>query len=122
MILGAGLTLTEVAEDRRIQRAYPAVAKAAELISTPLLRNMGSIGGNLLLDTRCNYYDQNYEWRKGNPLLHEEGRRDLLGGSLQPALLGGAVERLRPGNGSHRSASEAGFEFGGETAACGGTL
>ena len=65
LVLGAGLTLTEVAEDRRIQDAYPVVAKAAELISTPLLRNMGSIGGNLLLDTRCNYYNQNYEWRKG---------------------------------------------------------
>src|SRR5947207_12053767 len=65
MVLGAGLTLSEVAEDRSIQEAYPAVAKAAELISTPLLRNMGSIGGNLLLDTRCNYYNQNYEWRKG---------------------------------------------------------
>ncbi len=64
MVLGAGLTLTEVTEDRRIQQGYPAVAKATELISTPLLRNMGSIGGNLLLDTRCNYYDQNYEWRK----------------------------------------------------------
>jgi 4-hydroxybenzoyl-CoA reductase subunit beta len=64
MVLGAGLTLTDLAEDRRIQRSYPAVAKAAELISTPLLRNMGSIGGNLLLDTRCNYYNQNYEWRK----------------------------------------------------------
>jgi 4-hydroxybenzoyl-CoA reductase subunit beta len=33
-------------------------------ISTPPLRNMGTIGGNLLLDTRCNYYDQNYEWRQ----------------------------------------------------------
>jgi 4-hydroxybenzoyl-CoA reductase subunit beta len=65
MILGAGLTLTEVAEDGRIQQGYPAVSKAAELISTPLLRNMGSIGGNLLLDTRCSYYNQNYEWRKG---------------------------------------------------------
>jgi 4-hydroxybenzoyl-CoA reductase subunit beta len=64
MVLGASLTLADVTADRRIQRAYPAVAKAAELISTPLLRNMGSIGGNLLLDTRCNYYDQNYEWRK----------------------------------------------------------
>jgi 4-hydroxybenzoyl-CoA reductase subunit beta len=64
MVLGAGLTLTDVTEDRRIQHSYPAVAKAAELISTPLLRNMGSIGGNLLLDTRCNYYNQNYEWRK----------------------------------------------------------
>jgi len=33
-------------------------------ISTPLLRNMGTLGGNLLLDTRCNYYDQNEEWRR----------------------------------------------------------
>jgi 4-hydroxybenzoyl-CoA reductase subunit beta len=64
MVLGAGLTLTEVCENRRMQKAFPAVARAAELISTPLLRNMGTIGGNLLLDTRCNYYDQNYEWRK----------------------------------------------------------
>ncbi|HYO90796.1 MAG TPA: FAD binding domain-containing protein, partial [Pyrinomonadaceae bacterium] len=41
------------------------VAAAARTISTPVLRNMGTVGGNLLLDTRCNYYDQNYEWRKG---------------------------------------------------------
>ncbi len=34
------------------------------LVSTPLLRNMGTLGGNLCLDTRCNYYDQTYEWRK----------------------------------------------------------
>ena len=64
MVLGAGLLLNDLTEDRRVQHSYAAVAKAAELISTPLLRNMGSIGGNLLLDTRCNYYDQNYEWRK----------------------------------------------------------
>src|SRR5215475_5781546 len=64
IVLGAGLTLTDVTDERRIQDSYPALAKATELISTPLLRNMGSIGGNLLLDTRCNYYDQNYEWRK----------------------------------------------------------
>ena len=64
LVLGAGLTLSEVCEDRRVLKAYPVVAQAAELISTPLLRNMGTIGGNLLLDTRCNYYDQNYEWRK----------------------------------------------------------
>jgi 4-hydroxybenzoyl-CoA reductase subunit beta len=64
IVLGAGLTLTEVTSNHDVQKAHPAVAKAAELISTPLLRNMGSIGGNLLLDTRCNYYDQNYEWRK----------------------------------------------------------
>ena len=62
--LGAGLTLTEVTEDPGVRNAHPAVAGAAELISTPLLRNMGTIGGNLLLDTRCNYINQNYEWRK----------------------------------------------------------
>jgi 4-hydroxybenzoyl-CoA reductase subunit beta len=44
------------------------------MISTPILRNMGTIGGNLLLDTRCNYYDQNYEWRKGiNFCLKKDG-------------------------------------------------
>ena len=64
MVLGAGMTLTDVCSDKLVQKGYPAVAKAVEMISTPLLRNMGSIGGNLLLDTRCNYYDQNYEWRK----------------------------------------------------------
>jgi 4-hydroxybenzoyl-CoA reductase subunit beta len=64
MVLGAGLTLTEVTAHKGVQKGHPAVANAAELISTPLLRNMGTIGGNLLLDTRCNYYDQNYEWRK----------------------------------------------------------
>jgi 4-hydroxybenzoyl-CoA reductase subunit beta len=50
------------------------IARAAALISTPPLRNMGTIGGNLLLDTRCNYYDQNYEWRKGiNFCLKKDG-------------------------------------------------
>jgi len=64
LTLGSGLTLTEVASDRRIRRRYPVVARGAELISTPLLRNMGTLGGNLCLDTRCTYYNQTYEWRK----------------------------------------------------------
>ena len=64
MVIGAGTTLTEVCENKKLQKGYPALANAAELISTPLLRNMGTLGGNLLLDTRCNYYDQSYEWRK----------------------------------------------------------
>src|SRR5262245_33766468 len=40
--IGAGVTLTELAEDSRVRGAYPAVAHAAETISTPLLRNMGT--------------------------------------------------------------------------------
>jgi 4-hydroxybenzoyl-CoA reductase subunit beta len=64
LALGSGLTLSAVVEDRRIRRRYPVVARAAQLISTPLLRNMGTLGGNLCLDTRCTYYNQSYEWRK----------------------------------------------------------
>ena len=62
--LGACVTLTAIAENPELRKMYPAVSHAAAVISTPLLRNMGTIGGNLLLDTRCNYYDQTFEWRK----------------------------------------------------------
>ncbi|HUF25825.1 MAG TPA: FAD binding domain-containing protein [Gemmatimonadaceae bacterium] len=62
--IGAAVTLTDLARNATIRAHWPAVAHAAEVVSTPLLRNMGTIGGNLLLDTRCNYYDQTYEWRK----------------------------------------------------------
>ena len=74
LTIGASVSLTDVCEHPVINRDYPFVAAAARTISTPLLRNMGTIGGNLLLDTRCNYYDQNYEWRKGiNFCLKKDG-------------------------------------------------
>lgn len=74
MVIGSSVSLTDLCEHPIIQRDYPVVANAARLISTPILRNMGTIGGNLLLDTRCNYYDQNYEWRKGiNFCLKKDG-------------------------------------------------
>ncbi len=72
--IGASVTLTDIVEHPLINRDYPVIAHAARTISTPILRNMGTIGGNLLLDTRCNYYDQNYEWRKGiNFCLKKDG-------------------------------------------------
>ena len=64
MTLGAALTLTELCDSPTVRRSHAVVAEAADLVSTPLLRNMGTLGGNLCLDTRCNYYDQTYEWRK----------------------------------------------------------
>src|SRR6266436_2007591 len=74
LVIGASVTLTEVCEDPIIIRDYRVIAHAARTISTPILRNMGTIGGNLLLDTRCNYYDQNYEWRKAiNFCLKKDG-------------------------------------------------
>src|SRR2546425_12942525 len=62
-VVGPCITLSELSILPSFRRSYPAVAHAAELVSTPLLRNMGTLGGNLCLDTRCNYYDQTYEWR-----------------------------------------------------------
>ena len=74
LVIGASVTLTEICENEIIKRDYPVIASAARTISTPILRNMGTIGGNLLLDTRCNYYDQNYEWRKAiNFCLKKDG-------------------------------------------------
>jgi len=63
-VVGSCMTLTDLSASPPVRRSAPAVAHAAELVSTPLLRNMGTLGGNLCLDTRCNYYNQSYEWRK----------------------------------------------------------
>ncbi len=63
-VVGSGMSLTELSRHRQISSAYPCISSSALLISTPLLRNMGTVGGNLCLDTRCNYYNQSYEWRK----------------------------------------------------------
>jgi len=62
--LGAGSTLTELVRDSRVRERYPALWQAAAQVATPHLRNMATLGGNLSLDTRCTYYDQNYEWRQ----------------------------------------------------------
>src|SRR3989441_5746907 len=62
--IGACTTLSAVAAHRAIAAHYPALATAAGLVSSPQLRNMGTIGGNVCVDTRCNYYNQSYEWRK----------------------------------------------------------
>jgi len=63
LTLGALTRLSAIEHDREIARAYPALSRAASLVATPPLRNMGTIGGNLCLDTRCSYYDQSHEWR-----------------------------------------------------------
>src|SRR5262249_32932079 len=62
--IGGGVTLATVVRDDRVHQHYRALWQAAAHGATPQLRNMGTLGGNLCLDTRCNYYDQNYEWRK----------------------------------------------------------
>src|SRR5205814_7147523 len=62
--IGPTASLHDVATNRCVLEHLPALAAAAGLVSTPHLRRMGTLGGNLCLDTRCTYYDQNYHWRK----------------------------------------------------------
>ena len=62
--LGACLTLTDIAQDTRFRNGFSALWQAAAQVATPHIRNVATLGGNICLDTRCNYYDQSYEWRK----------------------------------------------------------
>ena len=61
--IGALTTLSEVAASPVVNARWPAVARSAGLVSSPPLRNVGTIGGNLCVDTRCNYYNQSEFWR-----------------------------------------------------------
>lgn len=62
--LGAGLTLAEVATHPAVRSSYRALAEAVAVCSNPILHRMGTLGGNLCLDTRCTYYDQTEHWRQ----------------------------------------------------------
>ena len=64
--LGASVTLSEIARHPAINRFYPVVAQAAAHIAGPTHRNMGTVGGNLCLDTRCIFYNQSEWWRDAN--------------------------------------------------------
>jgi 4-hydroxybenzoyl-CoA reductase subunit beta len=74
--LGACLTLTNITEDSRFRNGYSALWQAAAQVATPHIRNVATLGGNICLDTRCNYYDQSYEWRKAiNFCMKKDGTR-----------------------------------------------
>lgn len=63
MRIGALTTLADVAAHPTVRTHYPALAQAAGLVAMPQLRNVGTLGGNLCVDTRCNYYNQSEFWR-----------------------------------------------------------
>jgi 4-hydroxybenzoyl-CoA reductase subunit beta len=61
--IGASVTLVELAAHPQVITHYPVVAQAAAHIAGPMHRNMGTVGGNLCLDTRCIFYNQSEWWR-----------------------------------------------------------
>ena len=64
LVIGAMTTLEEVAVSPLVHAHAPALAQAASLIAGPQLRTMGTLGGNVLLDTRCQWINQSYFWRQ----------------------------------------------------------
>jgi 4-hydroxybenzoyl-CoA reductase subunit beta len=66
LVIGGSVTLAQIAADRGVATHYPVLAEAAGSIAGPTQREMGTLGGNLCLDTRCIYYNQSDWWRTAN--------------------------------------------------------
>lgn len=64
--IGALTTVSEIAAHETIRERFSVISSAASQVAGPNIRNMGTVGGNLLLDTRCVYINQSYFWRKAN--------------------------------------------------------
>lgn len=64
LAVGAGVTLAELAVHPLVRERCPALARAAELVSSPQIRAAATVGGNLCIDTRCTYYDLSDGWRQ----------------------------------------------------------
>ncbi len=73
--IGAGVTLSELARHPELRASFPSLAKSAGLVASPMIRNMGTIGGNVNLDTRCRYVNQTEFWRGaiGGGCIKSEG-------------------------------------------------
>ncbi len=63
--IGALTTLRAIERSDYLRQHYPVLPEAAATVASPVLRNMGTIGGNICLDTRCLWYNQSLNWRKG---------------------------------------------------------
>ena len=66
LAIGTSVTLAELAAHPQVVKHYPVVAQAAGFVAGPTQRNMGTVGGNLCLDTRCIFYNQSEWWRAAN--------------------------------------------------------
>ena len=113
--IGALATVSSIATSAEIRRHFPVLAQAAHTIASPVLRNMGTLGGNLCLDTRCLWYNQSQFWRqscgfclkKDGSICHVApgGQRcwAVFSGDTAPALLTlGAEIEIVSARGSRR--------------------
>jgi len=121
LVIGASVSLAAMAEHATLRAHYPVVAEAAQSIAGPTQREMGTLGGNLCLDTRCIYYNQSDWWRGANnhclkttgTVCHVAPKSRgvcfaTFSGDLAPALmvLNAEVEILGPAGGRSLSLAQ----------------
>jgi len=118
--IGALTTLGTIEHSPLIRRDYPVLYEAARTVASPVLRNMGTLGGNICLDTRCLWYNQSLLWRKscgfclknGGDLCHVAPGGNFcwatFSGDTAPALLclGAELEIAGPDGVRHTPLSE----------------
>jgi 4-hydroxybenzoyl-CoA reductase subunit beta len=97
--IGAMTTLHKIERSSLVQKNCPMLIQAAGQVASPALRRMGTVGGNLCLDTRCLYYNQSHFWRKSLPVCLKRGGESchvvrggnrcyaVYSGDLAPALI-----------------------------------
>jgi 4-hydroxybenzoyl-CoA reductase subunit beta len=73
LTIGAGTTLSTLAESPVVRKTLPALAEATSLVATTQIRNMATLGGNLFQETRCFYYNRSATWRKAVPACFKRG-------------------------------------------------
>lgn len=62
--IGAMARLGDLDRDAELARAYPGLAEAIRGVATPLVRERATLGGNLLVETRCFFFNQSFPWRQ----------------------------------------------------------
>ncbi|MBS7623154.1 FAD binding domain-containing protein [Candidatus Bathyarchaeota archaeon] len=91
--IGALTKLTDLAESSIVKSKFPVIAETVKMISTPQLRNMGTVGGNLCQQVRCWYYNKPdfYCYRKGGPVCYQPGGDNRYGAIMEQKVCNAVI-------------------------------
>ena len=98
--IGTAVTLSELAESTDIQTYFPALAQAAQAAASPQIRNIATIGGNIMQDRRCIYFNQSAHWRSALPMCFKTGGEMCIRDRRGTAVGYGPAASVPPGCGS----------------------
>ncbi len=76
--IGALARIRDIAESKELEALFPGLIEAAKLVASPILRSLATLGGNLLLDTRCYYFNQSEFWRASKGYCLKADGEDCL--------------------------------------------